>query len=120
MMTHATMIPLAAPSTLPEAQQAKTMAAAQKFEAMALDQMLQPMFDTADTSGSTFGGGAGERTWKPMLVNEMATNIVKSGGLGLTQPVYQQMLRLQEGAQDATGDTGQSTGESTSPTEGSR
>ena len=101
-MTHAAMIPLAAPSTLPEPQQAKTLAAAQKFEAMALDQLLQPMFDTVDTSGSLFGGGAGEKTWKPMLVNEMASNIVKSGGLGLTQPVYQQMLRLQEGAQDAS------------------
>ena len=98
-MSHASILPLPAPSTLPEAQQAKTLATAQKFEAMALSQLLQPMFDTADSSGSMFGGGEAEKTWKPMLVNEMATNIVKSGGLGLTEPVYQQMLRLQEGGQ---------------------
>ena len=99
-MSHGSILPLPAPSTLPEAQQARTFATAQKFESMALSQLLQPMFDTADTSGSTFGGGAAEKTWRPMLVNEMATNIVKSGGLGLTQPVYQQMLHLQESSQE--------------------
>ena len=98
-MSHGSILPLPAASTLPEAQQAKTLQTAQKFEAMALSQLLEPMFDTADTSSGLFGGGEAEKTWKPMLVNEMATNIVKSGGLGLTEPVYQQMLRLQEGAE---------------------
>lgn len=99
-MSHASILPLPAASTLPEAKQAATLATAQKFEAMALNQLLQPMFDTVDTSNSLFGGGEGEKTWRPMLVNEMATAIVKGGGLGLTEPVYQQMLRLQEGGTD--------------------
>ncbi len=97
------ILPLPAASTLPEQQQQSTLATAQKFEAMALNQLLQPMFDTVENSSSLFGGGEGEKTWRPMLVNEMATNIVKAGGLGLTGPVYQQMLRLQEGGAAAPG-----------------
>ena len=83
-------------TTLSPEQQQKTWAEAQKFEAMALNEMLAPIFGTADTSKSIFGGGEGETTWRPMLVSEMAKKIASAGGLGLAQPVYQQMLRLQE------------------------
>jgi hypothetical protein len=38
----------------------KTRKAAQDFEAMALGEMLQPMFSTVDTSKGLFGGGKGE------------------------------------------------------------
>jgi len=30
------------------------------------------------------------------MISEIAKQISRSGGLGLTEPVYQQMLRLQE------------------------
>ena len=85
-------------TTLSPEQQQKTWAEAQKFEAMALNEMLAPIFGTADNSKSIFGGGEGEATWRPMLVSEMAKKIASAGGLGLAQPVYQQMLRLQEAA----------------------
>lgn len=87
--------PVPATTVTPEQQQ-KTWAEAQKFEAMALNEMLAPIFGTADTSKSIFGGGEGESTWRPMLVSEVAKKIASSGGLGLAQPVYQQMLRMQE------------------------
>ena len=90
------IIPPAPATTLSPEQQQKTWAEAQKFEAMALNEMLAPVFGTADTSKSLFGGGAAEATWRPMMVSEMAKNIASSGGLGLAQPVYQQMLRMQE------------------------
>ncbi len=83
-------------TTLSPAQQQKTLAAAKDFEAMALNEMLAPMFATTDGSKGFFGGGAGEETWRPMLINEMAKKIADAGGLGLAQPIYQQMLRLQE------------------------
>ncbi len=89
------VVPAPATTITPEQQQ-KTWAEAQKFEAMALNEMLAPIFGTADTSKSIFGGGEGESTWRPMLVSEMAKKIASAGGLGLAQPVYQQMLRLQE------------------------
>ena len=70
--------------------------AAQDFEAMAIGQFLQPMFSTVDTSQGLFGGGAGEQTFRPMLITEMAKGIEQRGGIGLAAPVYDQMLKMQE------------------------
>ncbi len=83
-------------NTQPSAPDAKVMKAAQDFEAMAIGQMLEPMFSTVDTSKGEFGGGAGEENFKPMLVTEMAKNVERHGGLGLADSIYQQMLKMQE------------------------
>jgi peptidoglycan hydrolase FlgJ len=77
------------------ADPARLAKAAQDFEAMALGELLQPMFDTVDTAHSPFGGGDGEAAWRPMLVQEVAKQIAARGGLGLAQPVYAAMLRMQ-------------------------
>ncbi len=83
-------------ATLSPAQRQKVATSAQQFEALALGQLLAPMFDTVDTSKGLFGGGDGEAAWKPMMVSELAKSIAASGGLGLAKPIMQQMLRLQE------------------------
>ena len=75
---------------------AKIGKAAKDFEAMAIGQLLQPMFDTVDTAHGEFGGGAGEETWKPIMVQEFAKKIAAAGGLGLAKPVYDAMLRMQQ------------------------
>ena len=75
---------------------AKLAKSAHEFEAMAIGQLLEPMFDTVDTSKDPFGGGAGEEAWKPMLVQEFAKQIEAHGGLGLARPIYDAMLRMQE------------------------
>jgi flagellar protein FlgJ len=85
-----------ATTTLPAQQVQKIQKAAQDFEAMAIGQMLQPMFDTVDLSKGMFGGGEGESAWKPMMVSSMAKHMAAHGGLGLAQPIMQQMIRLQE------------------------
>jgi flagellar protein FlgJ len=94
------LLPLAAtpPHRLPPAQVARIAQAARDFEAMALGQMLQPMFDAADTSKGLFGGGQGEAAFRPMLVNEIAKHMARHGGLGLARPVMTQMLRMREAA----------------------
>jgi Rod binding domain-containing protein len=79
------------------ATEVKLRRAAEDFTAVTLNELLKPIFDTVDESDGPFGGGAGERAFQPMLVNEIAKNIAQTGGLGLVEPVYQQMLRLQEG-----------------------
>ncbi|WP_428488798.1 rod-binding protein [Rhodopila sp.] len=79
----------------PPPDPAKVAKSAQDFEAMAIGQLLQPMFDTVDTSHDLFGGGAGEEAWKPMLVQEFAKQIAAHGGLGLAKPIYEAMLRMQ-------------------------
>ncbi len=88
---------LPAPSAAqPPADPAKMRKAARDFEAMAIGQLLQPMFDTVDTAKSLFGGGSGEAAWKPMMVQEMAKHIAAHGGIGLAAPIHAAMLRMQE------------------------
>ncbi len=85
--------PAAKASQTPEAM----WKAARDFEAMVIGQLLQPMFETVDNSKSPFSGGHGEQAFKPMIVQEMAKKIAAGGGFGLAQPIYAQMLRMQEG-----------------------
>ena len=93
-------LPPAPPPAIARPQQsadpAKVAKSAHDFEAMAIGQLLQPMFDTVDTSHGTFGGGPGEEAWKPMLVQAFAKQIEAHGGLGLAGPIYDAMLRAQE------------------------
>jgi Rod binding domain-containing protein len=86
------------PSTdLPPAQATKLWKAAKDFEAMAIGELLAPMFDTVDSAHGPFGGGDAEAAWRPMLVREIGKQIEAQGGLGLTGPVFQALLRKQEG-----------------------
>jgi peptidoglycan hydrolase FlgJ len=96
-MTSAPVAPLA--SNLPPDRVAKLWQAAQSFEAMALGQLLQPMFDTVDTAHSAFGGGDAEQTWRPMLVDAIGKQMSAHGGIGLAVPVFNAMLRAQEQTQ---------------------
>ena len=86
----------AAPVAANQDPTGKVHKAAEDFAAVALNELLSPMFETVDNSSDLFGGGAGEQTFKPMLVNEFAKQIARAGALGIAEPVYQQMLRLQE------------------------
>jgi len=79
----------------------KIWQAAKQFEAMAIGQMLAPMFDTVDVAHSLFGGGEAEAAWRPMLVDAIGQQIEARGGFGLAQPVYAAMLRAQEGGAQA-------------------
>ena len=76
---------------------AKLWKAANDFEAMALGEFLKPMFDTVDSKSNLFSGGEAEKTWKPMLVDEIGKQIAAHGGLGLAGPIHDAMLRMQEG-----------------------
>lgn len=90
----------AAAKGLSPAQIDASRSAAQEFEAMAVGQLLQPMFDTVDTSKGLFGGGTGEATWKPMMVDEMAKMLAKTGGIGIADAVFKEMLQMQETASE--------------------
>jgi peptidoglycan hydrolase FlgJ len=74
----------------------KVWKAARDFEAMALGAFLKPMFETSNTGKGLFSGGEAEKTWKPMLVDEIAKQMAATGGLGLAAPIHDAMLRMQE------------------------
>ena len=69
---------------------------ARDFEAMAIGQLLAPMFDTVDSAHGAFGGGTAEAAWKPMLVDAIARQVAARGGFGFAGPVYKALLRAQE------------------------
>jgi len=69
--------------------------AAQDFEAMFLAQMLQPMFEGLKADGM-FGGGAGEKAYRSMLVEEYGKAVAKAGGIGIAEQVKAEMIKLQE------------------------
>jgi flagellar protein FlgJ len=76
---------------------AKAWKTARDFEAMALGEFLKPMFETIDGKKTLFSGGDAEKTWKPMMIDEIGKQIAASGGLGLAGPIHEAMLRMQEG-----------------------
>ena len=79
----------------------KLRQAAQDFEAMTLNQLFAPVFDTVDTADTMFGGGAAETAFRPMLVEAISRQIAAHGGLGLAGPIFDCLLRAQESASGA-------------------
>ena len=69
---------------------------AEDFEASFLSQMLKPMFEGLETDGM-FGGGQAEATWRTFLIDAMAKQTVKAGGIGMADTVMAEMIRMQEG-----------------------
>jgi len=84
-----------APSAVKGQDPAKYKEAAEKFEAMFIGQMLQPMFNTVEVD-ETFGGGEAEEMWRGMMVEEMAKQVAAQGGVGIAPIVQKEMMRLQE------------------------
>jgi len=87
-----------APS-LPQPPQgtARMRETAEAFEASFLSQMLKPMFEGLETDGM-FGGGEAEGQWRSFMIDAMAKQTVKAGGIGLADQVVAQMIKMQEQA----------------------
>ncbi len=68
---------------------------AEEFEATFLSQMLKPMFEGLSTDGP-FGGGEAEGTWRSFMIDAMAKQTVKAGGIGLADTVMAEMIKMQE------------------------
>ena len=99
--------PILAPTTLPPQAPVAPVAAvtarmretAEAFEASFLSQMLKPMFEGISTE-APFGGGEAEGTWRGFLVEAMAKQAVRGGGIGLADQVVAEMLRMQDQGQE--------------------
>ena len=86
--------PTLSASAKTEAQAEK---AAKEFEAMFVNQMLSAMFEGVKTDGP-FGGGPGESIFRSMMIEQYSKTIASQGGLGLSDQVKREILRLQETA----------------------
>lgn len=78
----------------PNAETPRMRETAEKFEASFLAQMLKPMFEGIETDGP-FGGGEAEGTWRSFMIDEMAKQTVRAGGIGLADTVVSEMIRMQ-------------------------
>lgn len=76
------------------AKRADIRKTAQEFESSFLSVMLQEMFDEVEV-GAPFGGGQGEQMFKSFLSDAMAKQMAKAGGIGLSDTVAKEMLKLQ-------------------------
>ena len=64
---------------------------------MFLEQTLDRMFSSVGEEGPLGNNGVGGDVYRSMLVKEYAGTIVKSGGIGLGDQVFREIMRLQEG-----------------------
>lgn len=78
--------------------QSAARVAAEEFEAVFLNTMLQNMFSGLENGGA-WGGGTGSDAWQSMLLDEYARTIASSGGIGLADNIERELLALQEGSQ---------------------
>jgi Rod binding domain-containing protein len=83
------------------AGQKKLKKAANDFEAVFVQQLIDAMDKTVDREDSLLSGGEAEKTFRGMLNQQMATNIAQSSsssgnGFGMAQSVFEQSVQLLE------------------------
>ncbi len=83
-----------APFIPQDASRAKIANTANQFESSFVAAMLQPMFDSLSTA-PPFGGGEGEAAFKSFMVDAMAKEVAKKGGLHLSDAIQREMLKMQ-------------------------
>lgn len=95
------MAPPATPRSIngaaPGARTEAARAAAQEFESVFLNTMLEGMFAGIKTDGP-YGGGTAEKTYRSLLITQYAKQISQNGGLGIADQITRDLIALQEGA----------------------
>lgn len=69
--------------------------ASQEFEGVFLSQMFKEMYDGV-SADSEFGGGEGEEMYRSMVLDEYGKQMASKGGIGLTQNILSQLIKVQE------------------------
>jgi Rod binding domain-containing protein len=83
-----------APAPAPE--DAPAHAAARRFEAAFLAEMLK--HTGLNATSATFGGGAGEEAFASLLTDEYARLLAERGGIGLAEQVFELLKQRSSGA----------------------
>ena len=81
------------PNGQPELTARKT---AQDFETMFLEHTLDRLFQSDAAEGPLGDNGMGGDVYRTMLAREYAGTIAKSGGIGIADQVYGEILKMQE------------------------
>jgi Rod binding domain-containing protein len=81
---------------LDPAVQQKLKAKAHEFETVFLENMLAHITESAGEEGPLGDNGTGGNYYKSMLVNEYAKTMSQSGGVGLSNNILRELVKLQE------------------------
>jgi Rod binding domain-containing protein len=68
---------------------------AREFESVFLTMFVQEMFSGLDTEGE-FSGGHAEGIYRSMMSEQYADTIARSGGIGLADHVYAEIMKAQQ------------------------
>lgn len=89
------------------ASRAKAWKTATEFESMFLENSLDRLTQSEGTEGPLGENGTGGGVYRSMLTKEYAGQIVKSGGVGIADSIFREIMKLQgavsEGATNAKG-----------------
>jgi Rod binding domain-containing protein len=78
------------------AAEARARKASTEFEKMFLEQSLDRLTASDGTDGPLGENGTGGGVYRSMLTKEYAGQIVKSGGVGISDQIYREMMKMQE------------------------
>lgn len=84
--------------TTKSAAEVKARKAATDFESMFLEQSLDRLAQSEGTDGPLGENGTGGGVYRSMLTKEYAGQVVKSGGVGIADQVFREMMKMQEAA----------------------
>lgn len=93
-----TIAPLTAQTDSPANLKLKNQA--RELEGVFLNTLLKEMFGSLKTDKSAFGGGFAEDTWRSMQSEQLSNTIAESGGLGLADSLYTDLLAVQQAGQN--------------------
>lgn len=91
----------ASPTATKAAAEAKARKTSTEFETMFLEQSLDRLAGSEGTDGPLGENGTGGGVYRSMLTKEYAGQIVKSGGVGISDQIYRELMRMQEGGNGA-------------------
>jgi flagellar protein FlgJ len=78
----------------PTSDRARALAAARDFEAVFLADALKTMMQDIHTD--PLESGTGSESWRELLADEYAKALVRRGGIGLAEPIADELMKIQE------------------------
>jgi len=87
--------PQAGATAVGKADPATLRKTAEEFESFFLSQTFESLY-AGMSADPMFGGGSGENVYRSMMLQEYGKAAARSGGVGIADAVYREMMRLQE------------------------
>jgi len=82
------------------ASRAKAWKTATEFESMFLESSLDRLTQSQGTDGPLGENGTGGGVYRSMLTKEYAGQIVKSGGVGIADSIFREIMKMQGASSD--------------------